>query len=114
MGLYHLISVTERENELPEEFWLFCRLLEWIGSTRSGVWQYYDGLSRETFDRMSRSLERFGLSDIAEKYQFGRAAWREPDRAAELDEWIDRHERQVESAAFDLILKHKERLHDES
>jgi len=36
-GLYHVISVVGAERQLPEEFWLFSRLLEWVGSTRSGV-----------------------------------------------------------------------------
>ena len=114
MGLHHLISVMERDRELPEEFWLFCRLLEWAGSTRSGVWQYYEGLSDETFDRMTGALDQFGLSEIAKQYRFGRAVWRGPNQAANLDEWIDRHEQQLQSAAFDLILRRKDCLHDES
>jgi hypothetical protein len=68
LGLHHLISITERARALPEELWLFCRLLEWVGSSRSGVWQYDDGLSEETFLRISRALDQFGLSEIAERY----------------------------------------------
>ena len=85
-GLYHLISVVGAERPLPEEFWLFSRLLEWVGSTRSGLWQYYERLSSDTFTRMSRALEQFGLSEIAERYRFGQSSWDGPDQAASLDE----------------------------
>jgi hypothetical protein len=114
VGLHHLISVIEPDRALPDEFWLFCRLLEWVGSTRSGVWQYYEGLSEQTYDRMSHALDRFGLDQIAERYRFGRTAWSGPDQAASLDEWIDEHEAEIESAALDLISRQKACLNDES
>jgi hypothetical protein len=114
LGLHHLISVVSAERQLPEEFWLFSRLLEWAGSTRSGVWQYYEGLSPDTFTRMTRALDGFGLSEIAERYRFGQSAWEGPDEAASLDQWIDAHEQQVESAAFELIASRKDDLIDET
>ena len=108
--LYHLISLMERERVLPEEFWLFSRIQEWLGSTRSGVWQYYETLSGENFNRMHQALLRFDLAEVAEKYAFGRNEWNGPDRAASLDKWIWQHDRQIESAAFDLILQRKASL----
>jgi len=113
-GLYHLISVVGAERQLPEEFWLFSRLLESVGSTRSGVWQYYEGLPADTFTRMTRALEQFGLSEIAERYGFGQSSWNGPDQAASLDDWIDTHEQQIESAAFDLIAARKDDLNHET
>ena len=113
-GLHHLISVVGAERQLPEEFWLFCRLLEWVGSTRSGVWQYYEGLSEDTFERMSRALEQFGLSEIAERYRFGKSSWSGPDQAASLDEWLDAHEQQIENAAFELVAARKKALNHET
>jgi len=112
--LYHLISLMERERILPEEFWLFSRIQEWLGSTRSGVWQYYDTLSDEHFERMHRDLLRFGLVEVAEKYRFGRDVWDGPDRADSLDKWIWKHDAQIESAAFDLILERKASLMSEN
>jgi hypothetical protein len=110
LGLHHLITVVSAERQLPEEFWLFNRLLEWIGSTRSGVWQYYEGLSPDVFTRMTRALDGLGLSEIAERYRFGQSTWDGPDQAASLDQWIDAHERQIESAAFELIASRKDDL----
>jgi hypothetical protein len=107
-GWHHLVSVMERERTLPEEFWLFSSLLEWLGSARSGVWQYYDELPEEKFERMTKALEAFGFAEVAEHYRFGRAAWNQPDQAEKLDEWIDRHEQEVESAVLDLVSKRKE------
>lgn len=110
LGLYQVIIAVEQDRVLPEEFWLFCRLLEWAGSTRSGSWQYYERLSGELFGRMSRVLDGFGLAEIAEKYRSGRDLWNKPDGADSLDEWVDAHQQQIESAAFDLILRCKDFL----
>lgn len=113
-GLHHLISVIGAERQLSEPFWLFCRLLEWSGSTRSGVWQYYEALSEDTFVRVNQALVRFGLSEIAQRYQAGRDSWNGPDQAASLDEWMDAHEHQIHSAAFYLIAARKAELYCES
>ncbi len=86
LGLYHLIHAVGAERQLPEEFWLFSRLLELVGATRSDVWQYYEGLSVETFTRMTRALDQLRLSEIAEKFRFGHIAWSGPDQASSLDE----------------------------
>jgi hypothetical protein len=114
MLVHHLVEVVGRDRDLPEEFWVFCRLVEWFGSARSGVWQYYEGLPDEKFGRISQALERCGLGEIAERYQFGRTVWDGPDRAASLDKWIDKHQEQLEQAAFDLISKLQDRLISDS
>jgi hypothetical protein len=113
-GLYHLISVVGAERQLPEEFWLFSRLLEWVGSTRSGVWQYYEGLPSDTFTRMTCALEQFGLSEIAERYRFGQSSWAGPDQAASLDKWLDAHQQLIENSAFKLIAARKDDLNHET
>lgn len=113
LGLYHLIGVVGAERQLPEEFWLFSRLLEWVGSTRSGVWQYYEGLPPAIFTRMTRALEQFGLSEIADQYRFGHSSWTGPDQAASLDKWLDAHEKQIESVTFELIAARKDDLNHE-
>jgi hypothetical protein len=51
-GIHHAISVIEGTQTLPNEFWLFCRIYEWAPA-RSGVWQYYDGLKKEEFERVN-------------------------------------------------------------
>jgi len=114
LGIHHLIGVVSAERQLPNEFWLFSRLLEWIGSTRSGVWQYYENLSDDTFGRMNRSLEQFGLSEIAERYRSGKSSWNGPGQAASLDEWIDNHEQEIASVAFELIAQRKAELNHET
>ena len=81
---------------------------------RSGVWQYYEGLTVDKFARMTRALDQFRLSEIAEKYRFGHRSWSGPDQAASLDEWLDAHKQQIESAAFDLIAARKDDLKHET
>ena len=112
-GLHHLLSVVGRDRPLPEEFWLFCRVFEWAPA-RSGVWQYYEGLPEEKFERMSRALDRFGLAELAEKYRVGRSTWNGPDRAASLDAWLESHAQEIHEAAFQLVAARKDCLKDES
>jgi hypothetical protein len=114
LGLYHLIGMVCAERQLPEEFWLFGRLLEWVGSTRSGVWQYYEGLPADMSTRMIRALQRFGLAEIAERYRFGQRSWAGADQAASLDEWLDSHEQEIMSAAFELIAARRSDLNPET
>lgn len=108
--LHQVIEVLGREHELPEEFWVFSRLLEWIGSTRSGVWQYYEVLSYENAARIFQSLERFGFHRIASMHESGIGRWDDPDQLAGLDEWIDTHASEIEAAAFSMIAEKREAL----
>ena len=109
--IYHLICVRELERALPDEFWLFCRIFEWAPA-RSGVWQYYEGLTEEAFMRMNQALERFGLFEIAAQYRLGRKTWNGPDRAAAVDEWLDSQAQRIQDAAFALIVDLKDWLKD--
>jgi hypothetical protein len=113
VSIHHLISVVGRDRSLPEEFWLFCRVFEWAPS-RSGVWQYYEGLPDPEFERISQALDRFGLAEIAEKYRVGKRTWDGPDKAADLDEWLETNAREIHAAVFDLIAPRKDCLRDES
>jgi hypothetical protein len=36
---------------------------------------------------MNQALRRFGLVEIAEKYELGKKTWDGPDQAAALDSW---------------------------
>lgn len=105
-AIHHLISVVGNQRSLPEEFWLFCRIYEWAPS-RSGVWQYYEGLPEAEFERISQALDRFGLTEIAEKYRLGKTTWNGPDQAADLDEWLDTNTQQIHSDVFNLIAPRK-------
>jgi len=111
--LYHLIDVVGKARPLPEEFWLFCRVYEWAPA-RSGVWQYYESLPEEKFERMSRALERFGLAEVAEKYRLGKCTWNGPDRAASLDAWLETHANRIHDAVFRLVAAQKDSLRDEN
>jgi hypothetical protein len=103
LGLHHLFSVMERDRHLPDGCWIFCRILEWFGSTRSGVWQYYESIPNETFQRVSQALDNSGHSELANRYRSGMTIWDGPDRAASLDKWMDEHEHEIRDVAFDFI-----------
>lgn len=112
-GLHHLISVLSAQRSLPEEFWLFCRVYEWAPA-RSGVWQYYEGLPDDKFERVSQGLDRFGLREIAEQYRLGKLTWKDEDRIAAVDEWLDSHAEEIHRAVFELIAARKDCLRDEA
>jgi hypothetical protein len=70
-------------------------------------------LPDEIFQQMSQTLRRFGLVEIAEKYELGRRTWAGPDRAAALDRWLDTHAQQIHDAIFALIMVKKNYLKHE-
>jgi hypothetical protein len=110
LELHRIISIVSDDHPLPDQFWLFCRVIEWTGMTRSGIYQYYESLSDEMFSRMSQTLERFGLLELAQKYRSGKDLWNKPDHASSLDEWIDTHEQEIDNAIFKLVLSSKSDL----
>jgi hypothetical protein len=112
-AIHHLISVLDKQFPLPEEFWLFSHVYAWAPA-RSGVWQYYENLPDESFQQMNQALRRFGLVEIAEKYELGKKTWDGPDRAAALDSWLDTHAQQIHDAIFALILERKDCLKHEN
>jgi hypothetical protein len=59
---------------------------------------------------MNQALRRFGLVEIAEKYELGKKTWDGPDQAAALDSWLDTHAQQIHDAIFALILERKDCL----
>jgi hypothetical protein len=88
MPVYETIEVVSRGRSLPEEFWLFCRIYEWAPS-RSGVWQYYENLPDQKFERVSAALARCGLHDVAQRYRSGKDAWQDEEKMQALDTWLD-------------------------
>lgn len=113
--LYGLIEVVSRNRELPEQFWLFQRLHEWLGLWfRSGVWQHYECISESEVEKTARTMERFGLNELAEKYRSGLTTWDEAaGQCKELDNWISEHEKELDYIAFDLIAQNRDYLYDE-
>jgi hypothetical protein len=102
-GLQQVVAAEARQRALPEEFWLFGELLAWSGSTRSGVWQYYESVRSKDFKRALRGLKQFGLDELARWYENGRDTWKDPEPCQELDQWLTDHEEQVHATLLRLI-----------
>ena len=109
-----MIGVVGKHRQLPEQFSLFLRLWNWRCSTRSGIWQYYEGVPAAEFESMAGALERFGLHELADRYRSGMTTWKEPQCCRELDRWIDDHDRELEATTFQLIADFRACLYDES
>ncbi len=103
LGLYQVVGIRSEEGELPPECWLSTRLLEWEGATRSGIWQYYEGLAADTFQRVSLALDQAGFTDIAEQYRYGQQTWDVPEQVASVDRWIDDHQPRIKAAVLSLL-----------
>jgi hypothetical protein len=108
-SIYLVISAVEQTRLLPEEFWLYRRIYEWA-PVRSGVGQYYEGLSEANFNRISSGLDRFGLREIATFFRSGRDTWRDSKKIAQLDAWLAANSRAIHAAVFKLIRPHKDLL----
>src|SRR2546428_14185152 len=111
--LHQVIRVVGRDRKLPEQFWLFSHLVDWWCMSRSGIWQYYDGIPVNDFERLAHGLERSGLVEVAERYRSGMQTWKPPNLCRELDRWIDLHSLEsgmLESAAFSLIANDRDYL----
>jgi hypothetical protein len=109
-GLHHSISVVEKDRELPKQCWLFCRLLEWEGSIRSGVWQYYEGIPRGEYERIVKALDEFAMKELVDKYRNGMTAWNTDDRADGLDKWIDANQEFIVAELIRLVDSCREAL----
>jgi hypothetical protein len=100
--IYQTIEVVSQARSLPEEFWLFCRIYEWAPS-RSGVWQYYEGLPDLKFERVSAALECFGLYAVVQRYRSGKDAWHDKDAMRALDSWLVANAAGIHASLFALI-----------
>ncbi|TWT89578.1 hypothetical protein [Neorhodopirellula pilleata] len=109
--LYNLINVLDAERDLAEPLRLFLRLWEWIGSTRSGVWQYYENVRISDFNSIAAMMDRCQLTEIAARYRAGMECWEEPRYCDDLDKWIDTNESMLEETAIRLIKPHREQLY---
>ncbi len=102
LPVYETIEVVSRARSLPEEFWLFCRIYEWAPS-RSGVWQYYENLPDQKFERVSAALERCGLQEAAQRYRSGKDTWQDSEKMQTLDAWLDVNAAGLHASLLTLI-----------
>jgi hypothetical protein len=109
-ALHQVISVVSRDRELPNQFWLFNKMVEWEGATRSGIWQYYESIPRTEFDKIARGLVEAGLVELAEKYRGGMNTWNKDDRAVSFDKWIDANADSIRSQLLELVCEHLQTL----
>jgi hypothetical protein len=101
--LYQLLSVLARRATLPDELWAFARVLEWLGSIRSGVWQYYEGIDREVFERLGTWLSQVGWHEIHARYTGGMTEHLAGGNCADLDRWLDQHDAEIMTALWELV-----------
>ena len=104
LALYQLISVVGRRAELPDELWAFNRVLEWLGSTRSGVWQYYEAVDQGVLSRLDAWFSRVGWQDLGDRYAEGMRDVAAGGNCDDLDRWLDEHEDDIIARLWSLAL----------
>ena len=103
--LRNVVGVVQSQRQLPEQFSVFTGLWDWVCSSRSGIYQYYECMEHRDiseFESLANGLAKFGFREIADHYRSGMATWRD-DSCDQLDCWIDEHIHDLEAAAFQLI-----------
>ena len=111
--LYNVVRLTSRERELAEPLQLFLQFWEWVGATRSGIWQYYEGVPIADFNSTAAMMDRSDLPEIAARYRAGMECWDEPRYCDDLDHWIAANEKVLEETALQLIRPYREQLYSE-
>ena len=98
--LWMLLTTLERHASLPERSWLVCRLVEWMSSTRSGVWTYYEATSEAAQSRVSAAIRHYPeLGSVSEHYDREMRNWKSEQEIRKVDRWIDSHEGQIHTRA---------------
>ena len=106
--LWSLLTTLERHVPLPQKSWLFCRLLEWMSSTRSGVWTYYEATSETAQSHISSVIQHYPeLGSFSEYYDRGMMTWTSEQEIGHVDRWIDSHEAQIHSSLMQLARDEK-------
>ncbi|PXA03069.1 hypothetical protein DDZ13_14225 [Coraliomargarita sinensis] len=69
-----------------------ARLLEWCSSTRSGVWQWHEGISEKESEKIRRLLAEYASQELEQWYQFGEKQLQNEKEIEKLDQWLDSNE----------------------
>ena len=109
--LYSIVHSLGQERILPEPLKVFVRLWDWCCMTRSGIWQYYEGISSDYVEETAAMLERHHLGEIASRYRAGLSNWEEPHYCGDLDDWIEENWDVIEEAALNLVKSNRESLY---
>ena|SRR5215207_4342207 len=102
--LHHLISLVNKEPDLPEELWLFNRIFEWSCSD----WQYYEHIRVEEFQRILTDLEQFGLGAIGKKFREGKLVWDDPELLPAFEAWLQAHAKEIAASVFALAERRRD------
>ena len=106
--LWSLLATLERQVPLPERSWLFCRLVEWMSSTRSGVWTYYEATSEGLQAQISTAVRRYPeLRSVSEYFDLGMRTWKSQEEIAQVDKWLDSHEGRIHASLMQIAREEK-------
>ena len=106
--LWSLLTTLEKHCPLPDRSWLFCRLVEWLSATRSGVWTYYEATGEALLSRISVAARRYpALHEVSEQFDFGTTTWKSEQEIDRVDAWMDSHEQQIHSVLMQFAREEK-------
>ena len=106
--LWSLLITLEGHVSLPERSWLFCRLVEWMSCTRSGVSTYYEATSEAMQSQISSAIRRYPeLHAISEYFDRGMTTWKSEQEMGQVDQWLDSHEGQLHASLMQVAREEK-------
>jgi hypothetical protein len=82
-------DVSQPARGLCPPFFVVVETLQWFAQgSRSGVWTYFEATPPQRQQAMTDALQKLGAHELARRYHYGIAQWRDPAAIAELDVWM--------------------------
>jgi hypothetical protein len=82
--------------------------VEWMSSTRSGVWTYYEATSEALQSQISGALGHYPeLHAVSEYFDRGMRMWKSESEIGQVDAWLDLHERQLHASLMQVAREEK-------
>lgn len=98
-------------THLPAPLFAAVEALAWFAqATRSGVWTYFEATAPALKAAILEYLREQGPDGLADQYETGMRHWRDQDRMAVLDDWMDAHERANTDWLWDLLTRDRRDL----
>jgi hypothetical protein len=96
---------------LVPSLFLFLEDSLWFAqSIRSGSWTYFEATPRERQQAMLEELRTQAPPGWSEQYAFGMNHWRDSERLAVLDAWIDEQDRANSEFLWNHLARHRPTL----
>lgn len=104
-------SLTATDYGLPQFAFVFVETLHWEAqATRSGVWTYYEATPVARQDLMKIALQATAPESLAEWYERGASDWKDEDKIAAVDDWIEKNDESIHEWLHSYAVKNRDAI----